>query len=339
MSCVRYRLDHTFTAAASRTTREARLTHQTYSPGRNDLIFSSQGHALAGHLYLPGEFDPAKTLPAVVYSGPFNQVKEQAGAVYGRALARRGYSVLVFDHLGYGGSEGRVRNNEHAFIKMEGIRDAISFVCALPFVDRKRVFGLGMCASGGYMALVATTDKRLNAIATVCGMMSNRASYFETLDRQTVTALIAGANAARQKYYETGEIDYVDALGLETLDLDSVSPNSAQAEGYDYYMTPRAGAETYPGYSHRSPGFMLESPMLADAMTYAPYLYTPYLGIYGELALSDTGSLTVSYYDAASEPKELCEVRGASHVSLYDDDEHVDVAVVRMHEFFGKHRG
>lgn len=315
------------------------MTQRTFSPGRNDLVFSSQDHALAGHLYLPGDFDPAKPLPAVVFSGPFNQIKEQTGAVYGTALARRGYSVLVFDHLGYGESEGGVRNNEHSFIKMEGIRDAISFTCALPFVDRSRVFGLGVCASGGYMALVATTDKRLNAIATVCGMMSNKASYFETLDRKTVTALIAGANAARQKYYETGEIDYVDALGFESLDLASLAPNSAQAEGYDYYMTPRAGAETYPGYSHMSPGFMLEAPMLADAMTYAPYLYTPYLGIYGELAMADTGPLTVGYYDAASDPKELCEVPGASHVSLYDDEAHVNVAAERMHEFFGKHGG
>ena len=247
--------------------------------------------------------------------------------------------MLVFDHLGYGESEGRVRNNEHAFIKMESIRDAISFVRTLPFVDRTRVFGLGICASGSYMALVATTDKRLKAIATVSGRMSNKASYFETMDREAVTALIAGANEARQEYYETGEIDYVDLLGFESVDLNSISPNSIQAEGYDYYMTPRAGTETYPGFSHRSPGFMHEAPMLADAMTYAPYLYTPYLGIYGQSALADTGPQTVNYYHAASDPKELCEVQGASHVSLYDHQQHVDVAVASMHEFFGKHGG
>ena len=309
----------------------------TFSPGRNDLVFSSQEHALAAHLYLPSDFDPATTLPAVVYSGPFNQVKEQTGAVYGGELARRGYAVLVFDHVGYGESEGRVRNNEHAFIKIEGIRDAISFVRTLPFVDRSRLFGLGICASGTYMALVATTDKRLNAIATVSGRMSNKASYFEALDRETVTAVIAAANAARQEYYETGEVDYVDLLGFEDVDLASVDPNSIQAEGYDFYMTPRAGAQTYPGFSHRSPGFMHEAPMLADAMSYAPYLYTPYLGIYGEMALANTGPQTVNYYNAASDPKELHEVAGASHVSLYDNREHVTEAVERMHEFFQKH--
>lgn len=71
--------------------------------------------------------------------------------------------------------------------------------------------------------------------------------------------------------------------------------------------------------------------------TLAPYLYTPYLGIYGEKALKDTGPLTQAFFDAASEPKELYEVPGASHVSLYDIDADVDRAVDRMVEFFGKH--
>lgn len=79
----------------------------------------------------------------------------------------------------------------------------------------------------------------------------------------------------------------------------------------------------------------MEDAPLTSAVALAPYLYTPYLGIYGEKALQDTGPLTVAFYEAASEPKELYEVEGASHVSLYDIDE--DVA--RMDEFFQKHAG
>ncbi|MCG8462856.1 MAG: hypothetical protein MI919_41755 [Holophagales bacterium] len=250
--------------------------------------------------------------------------------------------AISFDHVGYGDSEGELRNNENAFVKIESIRDAISFLGTLPFVDRHRIFGLGVCASGGYMALVATTDKRLKAIATVSGMMSNRASYFETLDRETVTALIAAQNAGRQRTYETGEVEYVDALGMEA-EAGAIREGATPSEGYDYYMTERAGAVTYPSYTHLSPSFMLEAPMLADAATFAPYIYTPYMGIVGSKAMDPasgplaTGPLTTTFFELASEPKELVEIDGASHVDLYDKDEHVSRAVDAMHGFFEKH--
>ena len=305
--------------------------------GKNEITFKSQGLNLAAHLYTPEGFNEAGSYPAVVFSSAFNQVKEQAGAVYGPRLAKLGYVTIVFDHIGYGDSEGELRNNENSFVKIESIRDAISFMGTLPFVDRDNLFGLGVCASGGYMALVATTDKRLKAIASVSGMLGNKASYFEAMDRETVTGLIAMQNAGRQKAYETGVVDYVDALQMDS--AANAPEGTAAREGCEYYMTARAGAETYPNYSHLSPSFMLEAPMLADAMSYAPYLYTPFIGIYGEKAMVDTAPLTVNFYEKASEPKELIEISGATHVSLYDVDEDVSRAIEAMDAFFKKHGG
>lgn len=307
------------------------------SAGKNDITFKSLGLKLAANLYLPEGFDPAGSYPAVVMSSAFNQVKEQSMAVYGPRLAALGYVAIGFDHIGYGDSEGELRLNENPFVKMESIRDAVSFMGTLPFVDRDNLFGLGICASGGYMALVATTDKRLKAMASVSGMLGNKASYFEAMDRETITGLIAAQNAGRQKAYETGVVDYVDALNMTA--AKDAPKDSAFYQGYDYYMTERAGAQTYPTYSHMSPSFMLEAPMLADAMSYAPYLYTPFLGIYGEKAMADTGPLTVDFVEAASEPKELLEIPGAGHVDLYDKPEFVDPAVAAMDSFFRKHGG
>ena len=321
---------------------EGKMTVEKLNSGKNDVTFRSQGYTLAGHLYCPDGFDPSAKYPTVVFSPPFNQVKEQTGAVYGRHLAGIGYVTLVFDHLGYGDSEGAIRNNENSFIKIESIRDAISYLGTLPFVDRDKFFGLGVCASGGYMALVATTDKRLKAIATVSGMMGNKASYFESMDREAVTGLIAMQNAGRQRAYETGEIEYVDALGIAA-EAEAIRKGAKPSEGYDYYMTDRAGAVTYPNYTHLSPSFMMEAPMLADAMTYAPYIYTPYLGIVGSKAMDHasgalaTGPLTRNFFEQASEPKEFLEIDGASHVDLYDNDEHVSRAVKAMDGFFKKH--
>ena len=90
-----------------------------------------------------------------------------SGALYGRKFAAKGFVALSFDHVGYGDSEGEIRNFENPAVKMESIRDAISYLRSLPFVDREKFYGLGACASGGHMPIVATTDKRLKAIAAV----------------------------------------------------------------------------------------------------------------------------------------------------------------------------
>ncbi len=309
---------------------------ENFKAGKNEVTFKSQGVNLAGNLYLPENFDTSNQYPTIVFSGPFNQVKEQMGAKYGEKFAAKGYVFLAFDHLGYGDSEGEIRDNENAFIKMESIREAISYLGTLSFVNREKLYGYGGCASGGYLPIVATTDKRLKAIATVSGMMNNTMNYFGVMTKEQLMPLFAMANEARQKAYETGEVEYYDALNMGAIDPANL-PEGAVGEGYDYYMTERAGAATYPNYSHLAPKTLMENVPLTSAVALAPYLYTPYLGIYGEEAMIDTAPLTTMFYEAASEPKELFEVPGASHVSLYDIDEHVDQAVDKMDEFFKKY--
>ncbi|MCG8579442.1 MAG: alpha/beta hydrolase [Bacteroidales bacterium] len=313
-------------------------TMENIKAGKNEVRFKSQGVQLAGLLFTPEDFDANKKYATVVFSGPFNQVKEQMGAVYGHKFAGKGYVFLSFDHLGYGDSEGDIRDNENAFIKMESVRDAISYLSTLPFVDKSKLYGLGGCASGGYIPMVAVTDKRMAAIATVSGMMDNKSSYFGVMTKEQLMPLFEMANAARQKAYETGKVEYYDALNMANTD-----PSN---EGYDYYMTERAGKQTYPNYNHMAPLFLMENAPMTSATDYAPYLYTPYIGIIGEYTMPKegetplplhTGPLTVNFYKVASEPKELYEVKGATHVSLYDIDKDVDRAVVKMDEFFKKY--
>ncbi|MEM9631640.1 MAG: alpha/beta hydrolase [Pseudomonadota bacterium] len=305
--------------------------------GKNTVRFTSNGYTLAGYLFAPEGFDPSKKYPTIVFTPPFNQVKEQMGALYGKKLAEKGFLFLAFDHTGYGDSEGEVRNYENAFVKIEDVHNAISYLRTLPYVDREQFYGVGACAGGGYMALTAVTDKRMKAIATVCGMLDNRSVFLAGADRETAVAMFAGANEARQKQYETREPVYVDQLGYEGIDPKDL-PQGARREGYEYYMTPRAGAVTYPNYTNRSLANIAETNALTDATTWAQFLYTPYLGIYGQKALADTGPLTVAFHEKCSDPKELLEIPNASHVDLYDVEEYVNQAVGAIDVFFKKHK-
>ena len=304
--------------------------------GVNDVVFPSEGFKLSGLLFLPEGFDRSKKYPTVVMTMPFLQVKEQTGSVYGWKLAEKGYAAFVFDHRGYGESEGRLRSYEYTPAKLEGIADAISFLRMHDFVDRDRIYGLGICAGGTHIVTTALTDKRLKAIATVSANLSNAKKFFDAMDRETAIQRLLTANEAHQKYYEPGVQENVDFFGLERGPFPDDAPILAR-EVYDYYMTERAGQETYPNYTHKTPIFAHEDYPRYSALAMAPYLYTPYLGIYGSESMNDNGSMTVDFYHAASEPKKLYEVEGASHFSLYDIDKDVDRAISRMTAFFQKY--
>lgn len=307
------------------------------TPGRNDVTFRSQGVTLAGHLYLPENFDRTKKYPAAVFSGPLGQVKEQMGANYGQAMMERGYVYLAFDHIGFGESEGDLRQDENPFKKMEGIRDSVSYLGTLPFVDRERLFGIAGCASASYMPVVAVTDKRIKALATVSGLLNGHSRFFGGLPKEQMLAMIKVSNDARQKLYEQGTLDPIDLIGFEKNDPATLDPNSINGQGYDYYQTARAGSQTFPNYDYRVQATMFESQPLVSAMQWAPYLNTPFLGIYGSEAMENTAPATVEFYEQATEPKELFEVKGARHVDLYDYPQFVAQASDRIDEFFKKH--
>lgn len=303
--------------------------------GENKVFFTSKTMGgdlrLAGLLFLPDGFDPSRKYPTVVFTGPFNQVKEQTGAFYGRKLAEQGYVTLSFDHQGYGESEGHIRHYEYAPAKIEGIQDAVSFLRMQGFVDRERLFGLGICAGGSHMAYAALTDKRIKKVAFVAGMMVNTLVQFTVNGTKKADAMLAAANEARQRFYETGELVPFDALGFDG-DTAKNSKNREQREGYEFYMTPRAGAVTYPNYTHKTPEFFVEDNARYSARAIARFMTTPSITIYGSKA--STRLFSWLFHLAKRRNKQRFAIKGASHVDLYDRDEYVDQAVGAMVDFF-----
>ncbi|MCV6636423.1 alpha/beta hydrolase [Candidatus Albibeggiatoa sp. nov. NOAA] len=306
--------------------------------GINTVQFKSQGCQLSGLLFTPNDFDANKKYPTVVFAGPLNQIKEQMGSFYGRKMVQKGFVYLTFDHFGYGDSEGMPRNAELVAPKTEGIRDAISYLRTLPFVDRDKLYGIGGCAGSQHMTIVAASDTRLKAYATVSGMMSHGYNYFvEMVGKDTFFQMLEGANEARQREYETGKSEYFDIFGYDNLPEEHKVGN----EGYDYYMTERAGAQTYPNFTNHTLTRVIEDVVTVNSSVHAPYLFNPYLGIVGAKALPgeapfpfDTGRHTTHFYENVNAQKELYIIEGASHVDLYDQEAYVDQAVDKIVEFF-----
>ncbi|MCG8416344.1 MAG: alpha/beta hydrolase [Proteobacteria bacterium] len=304
------------------------------SPGKNAINFKSQGFKVAAHLYLPEAFDGSGNYPGVVFGSPGLSIKEQSGGVYGPALAKRGYAVLVFDRLGFGQSEGPFPRCLNPGPTNELHLDAISFLRAQPFVDRAKFFGLGICVGSIDITKLAFGDKRLKAIATISGIVGT-CQQFYSQPRENVVAALAAANEERQRQYETGEMTYADSIGTPEAVAD-MPPESTVRQGVEYYKG-IASEEVFPGYSTMSPGNFTGALPYFDVMSMAPKLYTPYLGIAGSLA--DTREDTEEFYKAASDPKELYIVEGATHVDLYHKPNFVEEAADQLDTFYRKHGG
>lgn len=128
---------------------------------------------MAGLLRLPDGFDLNKDYPAIVLTGPMLSVKEQAQSVYAERLTEAGYVTLVFDGTYFGESEGMPRGQELPEVKESDIESAVDYLCSLPYVDKDRIGGLGICGSGSYMSVAGVKEPRIKAVTAIVPAISD----------------------------------------------------------------------------------------------------------------------------------------------------------------------
>ncbi|WP_147254489.1 alpha/beta hydrolase [Pseudonocardia hierapolitana] len=288
------------------------------------VTFPSNNLMLAGILFLPDAPSPTP-LPAVVVGHPSGGVKEQTASIYAERLAREGFAALVFDAAYQGESEGEPRGLEDPFQRAEDVKAAVSHLTARDDIDPDRIGALGICASGGYVPFAAQTDLRIKAVATVSsgdlgtvmrnGLGGNQAP-------ETTRAMLELAGAART----------AEARG-EGVRMQEWITDAVDAETYEYYRTPR-------GYHPRAvqpwPVRTLDQLIQYDSYALIRLISPrPLLMIIGSEA--NTAYISREAIDRAAEPKELVVIDGATHVSLYDVDEHVSRAVAELGTFFTTH--
>lgn len=298
-----------------------------FNAGKNNIHFLSEGIKVAGHLYLPENYETSQKLPAIVIVGPRSSVKEQTQAIYAKKLSGEGFVALVFDHRTFGESDGEPRYYENPYMKVEDVKTAVSYIGSLDFVDKNKIGLLGICNGAGYAVAAAIYDKRVKAYASVSGLFDLRSLVISGNpdDKIKFSNMIKKSAEARQKYYETGKADYV----LQISDIDENS-NQLRKEAYDYYWTSRGKV---PNYENKMVLFSLDTRISFDITDQINLLSpTPCLVITGTKSL--TFGLNEKAYNKASEPKEFFKISDATHVDLYDIDKYVNQAVERLKMFY-----
>lgn len=243
-------------------------------------------------------------------------------------MAEKGYITLAFDSTHLGESGGFPRDTENPSERLEDIRCAIDYLTTLPMVDEDRIGLLGVCAGGSYALAVAATEMRAKAIASVSlfdlGVLARDGWPYPQYDR-TATLVAIG----KQRTMEARGLSTRRDPGIPT-ELYDGAPRILE-QGYDYYRTPRA---QHP--NARSVFIFTDFARLMD-FNYYSQIETiaprPVLFIVGTEA--DTLFMSKAGYDKAMQPKEWFEIPGATHFTLYDDEDAVGKAVAKLEDFFG----
>ena len=307
------------------------------------------GFEVAGHLYLPNGFDAGRQYKAVVVTGPFGAVKEQASGLYAQELAKNGFVALAFDPSMTGESSGSRRNMGSPEIFTEDYHAAVDFVSNLKFVNPAQVGAMGICGLSGMAITAAGSDSRIKAVATSAMYdMSESISdhyngaYYTPEQRAQVKRHLAKMRDEEAKSGKAirgahelgvnadGKAETFDTMFPDKLPADA---NEVIKDFYGYYVGrafhPRAINSNKSAWDSVTPYGFFDFTLMSNIDELGN---TPVLLITGDRAHSKYFSDNV--YAKIKGPKDEIVVPGATHVDLYDQMDKIPFD--KLVEFFDK---
>lgn len=301
------------------------------------------GFDVAGHLYLPQDFDKNKTYKAIVITGPFGAVKEQSSGLYAQVLAEKGFVTLAFDQSMTGESSGVRRDMGSPDIFTEDYSAAVDFISGLEFVDPEKIGAVGICGLSGMAITAAANDVRIKAVVTASMYdMSESISdhyqgaYYTPQQRAAVKQYLAQMRT--KEALQGGEIKgaheiTVDENGqaqtFSTMFPDKLPENAdpVTTEFYNYYVGrayhPRAINSNTSAWDSTTPYGFFNFSLMENIKEVAP---RPIMFVAG--AQAHSRYFTENVYAKAAEPKQKVIIENATHTDLYDNMEKIPFAKI-----------
>lgn len=296
---------------------------------RDDVVFNAEGVNLRGWLYTPVCQIPPRGFPIVVMAGGYATTKEFYSDNFAAKFASQGYAVLLYDHRGFGQSDGVPRYNVDPTVQVADYRNAITYATTLSLIDPERVGIWGSSYSGGECIVVAATDKRVKAVvAQVPTIFSTLTAKRRVNDKEAEDALLKRINQDRLKVMGGAELALIPLFG---------EPGSGAA-----YSTPDAIAwysEAFKQVPYPIKKVVtLKSVDLSRGYNpgaYLPFVApTPLLMVIGERDyIVGTDIQLEAYNNLALEPKGLHIVKGAGHFDVYTPPYFEEVSDVELQWF------
>jgi pimeloyl-ACP methyl ester carboxylesterase len=156
---------------------------------RADLHFQSGRESCAAWFYAPAG---AAISPIVVMAHGLSGTRRDGLGPFAERFADAGIAALVFDHRGFGDSEGE-RDVFDPRRQLEDWRAAIALARSLPRIDPDRVATFGSSMGGGNALAAAAHDRRVAAAISQVPFLDMRRQANRSPLRVTARMLLAAA--------------------------------------------------------------------------------------------------------------------------------------------------
>ena len=292
---------------------DVKRTHVSY--------LNRYGIKIVADLYTPKNLESGKKYSAIVVGPPFGGVKEQGPGVYSNELAKRGFISLAFDPSFNGESGGENRKLASSDIFAEDFSAGVDYLGNLSYVNRERIGGIGICASGGFILGAAAIDGRIKAVVT--SAMYDIPGFGNNADKEQWQSNVENLKIVRWKDVDNGFPAYSPSYVSDIVYVDGSIPTQPEGDTTPLYEEWNTFYSTERGHHARSTGGATDTSSFS--LNNFPVTYhigmispRPILLITGDIAHSK--SFSESAYQNAEEPKEIYVAPNSTmHIDLYDD--------------------
>lgn len=280
---------------------------------RQDITFPSQGLNCAGWLYTPEDLGQQESRPAIVMAHGFSAVKEMHLANFAEKFEQAGFVVLVFDYRYFGDSEGEPRGRLIPAEQHEDYKNAITWVCQRPEVDRERVGIWGSSYSGGHVLHLAAFDRRIKAAVAQVPLVNGWENAQRLMRPDIFAGFLDMVSQDREARY----------AGETSANVPVVAPEGEPSalptpESYEWFTaTSQSIALNWRNeVSLESMEAFLEYDPAGSIHLISP---TPLLMVVGAEDTLTPTDMAIAAYERAMEPKKLVVMEGGKHFDAYTE--------------------